>query len=150
MTLEDYMTECNRLRSEVARLESLVASPDKRAELDEKQRRIYYQDIVYAVCKQLDRIYGLDISKGTGVCCGTLESPSTEVQQYMHLLAEDYAKPDPQADSLVTQCKAEFQITGDDVGHRCIYRAGHAGPHRTHTGTEWENQQAAEERGVKS
>lgn len=49
----------------------------------EKARRIYYQDIVYKVCSMIDAAQGNHISKGTGVVCGTLETPSTEVQEQL-------------------------------------------------------------------
>ena len=43
----------------------------------EKQRRIYYQDIVYAVCTSLDAML-----PGRAVC-GTIDDPSTDVQDRM-------------------------------------------------------------------
>ena len=49
-------------------------------ETTEKQRRIYYQDIVYSVCSILDDIEGQHISAGSGIVCGTVNHPSTEVQ----------------------------------------------------------------------
>ena len=43
----------------------------------EKQRRIYYQTIVYSVCNLLDQGY-------TGsIVCGTIEEPSTECQDVL-------------------------------------------------------------------
>lgn len=44
---------------------------------NEKSRRVYYQDIVYAVCNELDKIL-----PGTTVC-GSWAEPSTEVQERM-------------------------------------------------------------------
>lgn len=44
---------------------------------NEKRRRVYYQDIVYAVCNELDKIL-----PGTTVC-GSWAEPSTEVQERM-------------------------------------------------------------------
>lgn len=55
---------------------------------DEKKRRIYYQDIVYSVCGMLDEANGNHISRGTGVVCGTVDEPSTEVQEQMRQLIE--------------------------------------------------------------
>lgn len=53
----------------------------------EKARRVYYQDIVYSVCSVLDEIDGR--KAGSGIICGTAETPSTEVQDRMkRLLAE--------------------------------------------------------------
>ncbi len=46
-------------------------------------RRVYYQDIVYAVCNSLDRIFGNRVARGEGVVCGTLETPSTSVQDLL-------------------------------------------------------------------
>lgn len=51
--------------------------------LDEKARRIYYQDIVYNVCNQLDRALG-----GFTVC-GSLPSPTTEVQDRLAKLIQE-------------------------------------------------------------
>jgi len=44
----------------------------------EKDRRIYYQDIVYKVCNLLDKHCGR--KPGTGLVCGTIDEPSDEVQ----------------------------------------------------------------------
>mgnify|MGYP001617058531 CR=1 FL=1 len=53
----------------------------------EKKRRIYYQDIVYAVCNLLDR---LDEKKpGQGIICGTVESPSAAVQDRLRTLVDN-------------------------------------------------------------
>jgi hypothetical protein len=46
--------------------------------IDEKARRIYYQDIVYKVCNLLDKHFKL--KPGQGIVCGTVENPSTKVQ----------------------------------------------------------------------
>ena len=51
--------------------------PTERSErkvMDEKERRIYYQNIVYAVCNIIDA------ELGTKLVCGTVGEPSTEVQ----------------------------------------------------------------------
>lgn len=52
----------------------------------EKDARVYYQNIVYAVCNALDKMHG-----GT-LTCGTLETPSTEVQEAMKKAAAELAK----------------------------------------------------------
>ena len=44
------------------------------SEFSEKDRRVYYQDIVYAICNILDK------HNGGCLCCGTVDEPSTEVQ----------------------------------------------------------------------
>lgn len=63
-----------RMRSELSRLRASLEAMTK--EMDEqKQRRVYYQDIVYAVCNEIDSCW-----PATHVVCGTKESPSTEVQ----------------------------------------------------------------------
>lgn len=41
---------------------------------DDKEKRIYYQDIVYAICNTIDAHYK------TSVVCGSVNNPSTEVQ----------------------------------------------------------------------
>ena len=61
-------------------------------ESTEKERRIYYQDIVYAVCIALDTLDGNHISKGTGIVCGTADEPSNAVQERMALLIESLGK----------------------------------------------------------
>jgi hypothetical protein len=53
--------------------------------ITEKDRRIYYQDIVYQVCNALDEIDG----KQTGIICGTADEPNTNVADRMkHLVRE--------------------------------------------------------------
>ena len=57
--------------------------------MSEKNRRIYYQDIVYKVCNLLDRHYGR--KPGTGLVCGTIEEPSNEVQDELATLLNEHA-----------------------------------------------------------
>lgn len=52
----------------------------------EKNRRIYYQDIVYKVCNILDQIYRQRVQDWTPVVCGTYETPTTQVQDLMRRL----------------------------------------------------------------
>ena len=47
----------------------------------EKRRRVYYQSIVYDVCRMLDDYAGNHITKGEGVVCGTADTPSQGVQR---------------------------------------------------------------------
>jgi hypothetical protein len=54
----------------------------------ERDRRIYYQDIVYAVCNQLDRAFGKRVTRGEGTVCGSIEEPSQEVQVLMKELVD--------------------------------------------------------------
>lgn len=50
--------------------------------VDEKRRRVYYQNIVYRVCNELDRII-----KGS-VVCGTVNDPSNQTEEAVTLLVE--------------------------------------------------------------
>jgi hypothetical protein len=50
---------------------------------DEKERRVYYQDIVYTVCNKLDKMLGR--KPGCGIVCGSLEMPSRQVQDALTL-----------------------------------------------------------------
>jgi hypothetical protein len=54
----------------------------------EKERRIYYQSIVYAVCNALDLVDGKWPGTG-GIVCGTADEPSTAVQQRIAALANE-------------------------------------------------------------
>ncbi len=58
----------------------------------EKDARIYYQNIVYAVCSALDWIDDKTVTNGTGIVCGTLETPTTEVQDRMKKLVEEWRR----------------------------------------------------------
>lgn len=46
-------------------------------EVSEKERRIYYQDIVYAVCNIIER------NLGEYVPCGTVDNPTRAVQEVL-------------------------------------------------------------------
>lgn len=62
--------------------------------LSEKRRRIYYQDIVYAVCNKLDRVY-------TPPCvCGTVDTPTTQVQDRLESLIWHRDEKDAECDNL--------------------------------------------------
>lgn len=50
--------------------------------LKEKERRIYYQDIVYKVCNLLEK------ATGSKIVCGTVEEPSTQVQSILERLIQ--------------------------------------------------------------
>ena len=53
----------------------------------ERDRRVYYQDIVYEVCNLLDELDGKSV--GTGLVCGTIDFPRSEVQDRLgELVAE--------------------------------------------------------------
>lgn len=65
-------TEVRQLKAEIERLRR------------EKDARVYYQNIVYAVCNVIDEIDGA--KPGIGIVCGTLERPSDEVQKRMQVL----------------------------------------------------------------
>jgi hypothetical protein len=48
----------------------------------EKQRRIYYQNIIYEICNKLDEVYT------PKTVCGTIDCPSTETQaRVAHIVA---------------------------------------------------------------
>ena len=70
----------------------------------EKDRRIYYQDIVYKVCNLLDKHYGRKL--GTGLVCGTIDEPSSEVQNELASLLNEYEP-----------LKAAFTIAIHLLGH---------------------------------
>jgi hypothetical protein len=55
-------------------------------EFTEKERRIYYQSIVYRVCSLIDRATGRNVREGTGTMAGTVESPSDEVVRSLEKL----------------------------------------------------------------
>lgn len=48
---------------------------------DEKERRIYYQDVVYRVCNLIDRAAGRNARIGTGVVAGTIDNPSQDIDR---------------------------------------------------------------------
>jgi len=73
------------LREELEALERVKVK--LREHLDEKARRVYYQDIVYYVCNVLDKIDGKHV--GHGLVCGTLKTPITEVQDRMDRLEQE-------------------------------------------------------------
>jgi len=52
----------------------------------ERQRRIYYQDIVYYVCNIFDQIDGKSVNDENILVCGTLKTPTTQVQDRMDKL----------------------------------------------------------------
>lgn len=48
----------------------------------EKKRRVYYQDIVYDACNQLDQFQRREgRSKSARIACGTVDAPCREVQE---------------------------------------------------------------------
>ena len=53
----------------------------------EKERRIYYQNIVYAVCSAIERVDGSH--PGAAFICGTADEPSTAVQQRIERIAKE-------------------------------------------------------------
>ena len=63
---------------------------------DEQRRRVYYQDIVYSVCNAIDTIERRNITKGKGTVCGTVESPTTEVQDAMLRIMERWRTATPE------------------------------------------------------
>lgn len=59
----------------------------------EKDRRIYYQDLVYEVCRLIDVANGN--MPGKGIVCGTVEEPSTQMQQAVTVLIQKALRPAP-------------------------------------------------------
>jgi len=68
---------------------ALAQLAEKEAELKgyeaEKFRRMYYQGIVYSVCNWIDSIDG---KKGTGIVCGTYETPTEEVEEALERIGK--------------------------------------------------------------
>lgn len=99
--LAQHHEEVEKLKKEIKYRDDVIGlSPDgdRHAHLvseieslrREKKAREYYQEIVYHICQVLDRIDGKE--PGHGVVCGTLETPSTEVQERMDKLVEDFKR----------------------------------------------------------
>lgn len=76
----------------------------------EKQRRIYYQDIVYHVCNVLDRIDGK--RAGHGIVCGTADEPCRDVQDRMDRMQKETAFSWP-ARVLEKMQELESAVRGD-------------------------------------
>ena len=72
------LMRAQELHSEIDELQAEVATLSEKLDR-EKAARIYYQDIVYAVCNVLDEILGRNGPDG-GIVCGTLDQPTHEVQ----------------------------------------------------------------------
>jgi len=72
-------------------VQALVGLPVSQGRKDEmkteKERRIYYQDIVYHVCYGLDLIDGK--KPGHGIVCGTADEPNTNVFDRMKALVHE-------------------------------------------------------------
>ncbi|MCK5610047.1 hypothetical protein KAR91_49700 [Candidatus Pacearchaeota archaeon] len=49
--------------------------------MTEKERRIYYQSIVYDICNIVDQYNQSSLSDG--VVCGTAENPTDELQELL-------------------------------------------------------------------
>lgn len=60
----------------------------------EKDRRIYYQDLVYEICRLIDVANGN--MPGEGIVCGTVEEPSTQLQQAVTVLIQKSLKTSDQ------------------------------------------------------
>ncbi|KKN01220.1 hypothetical protein LCGC14_1129840 [marine sediment metagenome] len=56
----------------------------------EKQRRIYYQSIIYAICDAVDEYHG----SRQRVLCGSVDDPSDELQKTVSGLLKRLAKID--------------------------------------------------------
>ena len=86
--LDDIRAELKRLRAESK--DSVdqalaVCKYAKQKEAEEKSRRVYYQNIVYEICRIVDQATG---KSGTDyTICGTVENPSDELQKAVRALA---------------------------------------------------------------
>ncbi len=60
-------------------------------EPDEKARRVYYQDIVYCICTLLETAGFTDPGKQI-IRCGTVENPSTELQDKVRKLINGHQR----------------------------------------------------------
>ena len=104
----------------------------------EKRYRIYYQDIVYAVCNRLDAATGR--KPGVGVVCGTADNPTTEVQEALdELLAKRKTALAAEPSGLREELLA--YITAHDEGYSCRWMR--------ERGIEWVGQ-TSDIRGIKS
>lgn len=94
-TVEDFLKHVGKYWVEIPAAPAVAEQPSKpevppdwKANYeDEKRRRVYYQDIVYAVCRTLDRRK----RKEQTTVCGTVNSPTTEVQDAVENLLNEYA-----------------------------------------------------------
>lgn len=64
--------------------DGLAPSRNDVPHVTEKQRRVYYQSIVYDICNLIDKANGS--RPGCGTVCGTVEHPSREVQEKLERL----------------------------------------------------------------
>lgn len=63
---------------------------------EEKDRRVYYQGIVYAVCNELDRTR----RKTNRLVCGTADAPNANVQAAVKELVDEFAQRGRERDEL--------------------------------------------------
>lgn len=70
---------------------------------DEKNSRIYYQDIVYALCNMVDKHYG------NRTVCGCFTEPSTELQTRVNELLTELKLYRPMTESEIEVALAEVQ-----------------------------------------
>jgi len=84
----------------------------------EKDRRIYYQNIVYYVCGKLDQAFGKSVCRGTGTVCGTADKPSSEVQDSMRRLLLELQMLRRQPAGLCSYCATQWAIAKMDIDHK--------------------------------
>lgn len=82
----DAGIECGHV---VERVEGLVAQLSRQREriAKETRYRVYYQDVVYAICNLLDKANGH--TPGHGIVCGSADSPTTEVKVSVRSLIDE-------------------------------------------------------------
>ena len=80
--------------------------------MSEKERRIYYQDIVYHVCNILDKY------ARRRVTCGTYNSPFTDVQDLVAKMYEENQKLKGQNQDLKSDNEFLMIVVGLDEERR--------------------------------
>ena len=78
---------------------------------NEKRRRVYYQDIVYAVCISLERALGMHDK----IVVGTIDEPSTETQAKIEELSKIKFMQEAEINDLRACIKCEKMPEGYDV-----------------------------------
>ncbi len=84
---------------------------------DEKKRRIYYQNIVYHVCNALDRIFAKRPTRGEGIVCGTVDTPTQQVEAAMQIVEHrclEWAKMMAEKDHGGVPCQPAPDVKIDD------------------------------------
>lgn len=89
---------------------------------DEKARRAYYQDLVYAACNAIDELDGK--KPGGGIVCGTVKTPSTEFQDAVNRISTELSALRRQVEEARDALKGIFDIIKDEKRMQKQYPAG--------------------------